>query len=95
MPRSGFAIQVLPVRHQLCGMSDLAETRKFCVQSLREAAKSCAVALVQDSASKEKVADFAEAVQNSAGPAAEKTIFKSFQKSCTEVDKDKGAFSIG
>ena len=35
--------------------ADLAETRKFCVQALRKAGKLCAVALIRDSASREKV----------------------------------------
>ena len=54
-------------------MADLAETRKFCVQSLRKAAKKCGVPLVRDSASRAKVEEFAQAVLDSDGPGEEKT----------------------
>ncbi len=54
-------------------MAGLAETRKFCVQSLRKAGKACDVPLIRDTAAREKVVEFAQAIQNSGGPADEKT----------------------
>ncbi len=55
-------------------MADLAETRKFCVQSLRKVPKKCGVPLVQDSASRGNVEEFAQAVLNSGGPLEEKKL---------------------
>ena len=54
-------------------MGDLAETRKFCVQSLRRAGKNCSVPLVRDSASRQRVEEFAQKVFDSDGPEEEKT----------------------
>ncbi len=54
-------------------MADLAETRKFCVQSLRKCGKLCGVPLIRDNSSREKVDELAEAIQESGGPAEQKT----------------------
>ena len=43
-------------------MAGLAETRKFCAQSLRKAGKACDVPLIRDTAAREKVAEFAQAI---------------------------------
>jgi len=52
--------------------ADLAETQKFCAQTLRKAGKLCGVALIRDSASREKVQELAEAIEGSDGPTEQK-----------------------
>ena len=52
--------------------ADLAETRKFCAQSLWKAGRLCGVTLIRDSASRDTVEEFAEAIQSSGRPAEQR-----------------------
>ena len=58
---SNVYLGILLSKYLFGGMAaDLAETRKFCVQSLRKAGKFCGVPLIRDSASRDRFEDFSK-----------------------------------